>query len=44
MKAGIPNCELRFYGSGELVPWLRELGRILKEYQQSAQAIDRALE
>lgn len=27
LKAGIPNCELRFYGSGELVPWLREVER-----------------
>lgn len=27
LKAGIPNCELRFYGSGGLVPWLREMER-----------------
>lgn len=27
LKAGIPDCELRFYGSGELVPWLQEVER-----------------
>lgn len=26
-KAGIPNAELHFYGTGELVPWLEERSR-----------------
>lgn len=27
LKAAIPDCELWFYGNGELVPWLREVER-----------------